>query len=94
MKLSESIKPISYLKTNAAEIMREFSLPGSHTLVITQNGEAKAALIDIQTYDKLQESINMLKLLAQSNDSIQKGKVKPAKKVFQDIKQRIQDQKS
>lgn len=89
MKLSECVKPISYLKANAAGIIREFASGGQHTLIITQNGEAKAVLLDIKTYDEYQESIAMLKLLTQSKTSLQSGKVKPAKQAIEDIKKKI-----
>ncbi|MDR2884875.1 MAG: type II toxin-antitoxin system Phd/YefM family antitoxin [Deferribacteraceae bacterium] len=59
MKLSEQIKPISYLKANAAEIIRTINeIDGQY--IITQNGEAKAVLIGIDTYDKMQETIALL----------------------------------
>ncbi len=86
MKLSQSVKPISYLKANAAAIIHDFENGIQNTLIITQNGEAKAAFMDIKTYDEIQETIAMLKLLAQSNHSIQQGRVKPAAKTFEDIK--------
>jgi prevent-host-death family protein len=89
MKLSQSVKPISYLKANAAGIIKDFKKGDGHTLVITVNGEAQAVLIDIKTYDETQETIAMLKLLAQSNQSIQQGRVKPADKAFSDIKKKI-----
>jgi prevent-host-death family protein len=91
MKLSDCVKPISYLKANAARILREFDRGGEHTLIITSNGEAKAVLMDIRTYDKNQESTALLKLLAQSKDSLRQGKLKPAKKAFEDIKRKISD---
>ncbi len=91
MKLSNCVKPISYLKANAAGIIREFASGGEHTLIITSNGEAKAVLIDIQTYDETQETIALLKLLALSNRSLQLGKVKPAKQAFEDVKKRFRD---
>jgi len=89
MKLSECVKPISYLKANAAGIIREFGSGGQHTLIITQNGEAKAVLIDIKTYDLYQESMAMLKILSQSKASLSERKVKPAKKAIEDIKKKI-----
>ena len=89
MKLSQRVKPISYLKANAAAIIHDFEKGVQHTLVITQNGEAKAVLMDIKTFDENQETISMLKLLAQSNHSIQQGRVKLASKAFEDIKKKI-----
>ena len=85
MKYSESVKPISYLKAHASEIIRNLS-EKQQTLIITQNGEAKAVVQDIKAYEELQESLALLKILAQSTSDIQKGNLKPAKNVFKDIK--------
>ena len=90
MKLSERIKPISYLKAHAAKIIRDLAAqPG--TLVITQNGQAKAVVQDIDTYEQTQESLAMLKLLAQSQRSVEAGKHKPLKKAFADLAARTKD---
>lgn len=85
MKYSESVKPISYLKAHASEIIRNLS-EKQQTLIITQNGEAKAIVQDIKAYEELQESLALLKILAQSTSDIQKGDFKPAKDVFRNIK--------
>ena len=87
MKYSESVKPISYLKAHAAEIIREISKK-HQTLIITQNGEAKAIVQDIKAYEELQESLALLKILAQSSSDIQKGNLKPAKNVLNNIRNR------
>lgn len=81
MKLAEAVKPISYLKANAAELIRDVSR-GGKSFVITQHGEAKAMLINISTYEALQESVALLKMLAQSQKSLKEGRVKPLKKAF------------
>ena len=87
MKYSESVKPISYLKAHASEIIRNLS-EKQQTLIITQNGEAKAIVQDIKAYEELQESLALLKILAQSTSDIQKGDLKPANDVFKSIKDR------
>lgn len=90
MNLSERIKPISYLKAHAAKIIRDLSSqPG--TMVITQNGQAKAVVQDIGTYEQTQESLAMLKLLAQSQRSVEAGKHKTLKKAFADLAARTKD---
>ena len=89
MKYSESIKPISYLKAHASEIIRELS-NNQQTLIITQNGEAKAIVQDIKMYEELQESLALLKIIAHSNANIQKGEVKLAREAFKDIQSRIE----
>jgi prevent-host-death family protein len=70
MKLSKSVKPISYLKAHASEIFNHLN-EDRETLIITQNGEAKAALVDIHEYEQMMESLAMLKMIAQSKKSIQ-----------------------
>ena len=85
MKLSESVKPISYLKSHTAEVLREVS-EGQLTMVITQHGEARAVLQDIASYEQTQESLALLKMLAQSSKSIQEGRSKPLKKAFADVR--------
>jgi len=90
MKLSESVKPISYLKSHTAEALRDVS-EGQRTMVITQHGEAKAVLQDIASYEQTQESLALLKMLAQSSKSIQEGRSKPLKKAFVDIRKHVRE---
>jgi prevent-host-death family protein len=90
MKLSESVKPISYLKSHTAEALRDVS-EGQRTMVITQHGEAKAVLQDIASYEQTQESLALLKMLAQSSKSIQEGRSKPLKKAFADVRKHIRE---
>ena len=88
MKLSESIKPISYLKSHTADALREVA-EGNRTLVITQHGEAKAVLQDITSYEQTKESLALLKMLAQSRKSMQAGRSKTVKKAFADVRKRV-----
>ena len=67
MKLSESIKSISYLKANAANLIDDIN-KNQKTFIITQNGEAKVVVQDIKMYEKTQDTMAMLKLLAMTND--------------------------
>ena len=78
MKYSTRIKSISYLKANAAEIVRQFAHK-REPLVITQNGEAKAVIQDVASYEETQETMALLKILALGNRQIEEGKVVPAK---------------
>jgi prevent-host-death family protein len=84
MKLRERIKPVSYLKAHTAQLISELSTRRG-TVVITQNGEARAVVQDIESYEQTQESLAMLKLLAQSQRNIEAGKHKPLKKAFADL---------
>ena len=88
MKYSESIKPISYLKTHASEVIRDVS-NNQKTLVITHNGEAKVVLQDVKVYEKTQESIALLKMLALSGKEIKLGKYKPLQTSLKNVQKKI-----
>lgn len=87
MKLSGRIKPISYLKANADEILRSIREQGE-PLIITQNGEAKAVVQDIDSYEQMQETVSLLKILALGNRQIEAGQVRPAVEVIADLRER------
>lgn len=76
MRYSTQVKPISYLKANAAEVLVHLSQE-REPMVITQNGEAKAVLQDIATYEETQETLAMLKILALGHQHMAAGQVKP-----------------
>jgi len=76
MRYSAQIKPISYLKANAAEVLQELA-ERRNPLVITQNGEAKAVLQDVASYEQTQETLALLKVLALGSRQVEEGRVKP-----------------
>ncbi|WP_321952359.1 type II toxin-antitoxin system Phd/YefM family antitoxin [Paraburkholderia bannensis] len=80
MRFSSQVKPISYLKANAAEVLAQLA-EQREPLIITQNGEAKAVLQDVASYEETQETLALLKLLALGNQEVAAGKVKPASDV-------------
>lgn len=88
MKLSERVKPVSYLKAHAPEMIRSLS-EGEGPVVITLHGEAKAVLQDVVHYEEAQETLALLKVLALTNAQVQAGKVSPATDVFERIRKRI-----
>ncbi len=88
MKFSEAVKPISYLKTHASEVIRNVS-ENQETLIITHNGEAKVILQDVKVYEKTQESIALLKILALSGKELKKGNYKTLNKSFENVRSRI-----
>lgn len=87
MKLSEQIKPISYLKAHAAEVVRNLS-GQSGPLIITQNGEAKAVMQDIKSFEQTQETMALLKMLALGTRQIEEAKVQPAADVVARLRKR------
>jgi prevent-host-death family protein len=87
MPLSHQIKPISYLKAHASEIVRDIGKK-QDPMIITQNGEAKAVLQDIESFEQTQETMALLKILALGTSQIEKGKVQPATDVIKRLRNR------
>lgn len=87
MKHSESIKPISYIKSHAADVIEKMN-KDQKPLIITQNGEAKVILQDLKRYENEQEALKMLKVIAQGQAEIENGEVVSAKKAFQSIRKK------
>ena len=81
MNYTNQIKPISYLKANAAEVLDTLT-QSREPLVITQNGEAKAVLQDVASYNETQETMALLKILALGNRDLEEGRVAPTDDVF------------
>lgn len=75
MRYSTQVKPISYLKANAAEVLLHLA-EQREPMVITQNGEAKAVIQDVASYEETQETLALLKILALGNQEIEAGKVR------------------
>ena len=80
MRYSTRIKPISYLKANAAEVLEDLQ-EQRQPLIITQNGEAKAVIQDVASYEETQETLALLKILALGGEQVAQGKVKSVRDV-------------
>jgi prevent-host-death family protein len=77
MRLVDHVKPISYLKSDAAQIVKDLTASGE-PLLITQNGEAKLVVQDVQSYEDTQQTLALLKILALGQKDIEQGKFKDA----------------
>lgn len=87
MKLSSQIRPISYLKAHAAEIVRNLA-EQQEPMIITQNGEAKVVLQDIESYEQTQQTMALLKILALGMRQVEEGEVLPAENVIKRLRER------
>ena len=76
MRYSIQIKPISYLKANAAEVLQVLE-KHRKPLIITQNGEAKAVIQDVASYEETQETLALLKILALGSQQVERGEITP-----------------
>lgn len=84
MTLATQIKPISYLKSNAADIVKEFAT-NPEPLIITQNGEAKMVVVEISQYERQQEQLALLRLIALGRKEYRAGNYTEAQAFFEDM---------
>jgi prevent-host-death family protein len=84
MKLSSQIKPISYLKSHTADIVKELT-DTREPMFITQNGEAKMVVMDVRSYEEHEETLALLKILALGQRDIEQGYYRSADDVFADM---------
>ncbi len=87
MRYSTQIKPISYLKANAAEVLHDLAA-GGDPIIITQNGEAKAVIQDVVSYEQTQETLAFLKLMALGQQDIEAGRTEPLLDVIEQLRAR------
>lgn len=88
MRYSTQVRPVSYLKANVAEVLADVHRTREPVL-ITQNGQAKAVLVDVVSYEKTQETLAMLKLLALGQREIAAGETVDARSAIEELKARI-----
>ncbi len=68
-----NVRPITELKNRTKALIREV-VDGGQAMVITQNGKPQVVVMDAAEHDRLQDTLAMLKLLAQSVDSLARGR--------------------
>lgn len=88
MQLHSNIKPISWLKNNAKQLIESVDETGN-PMIITQNGEAKAVVMNIREYDQMQESLALLRMLADSAADVEAGRLHDSDEVFAGIREII-----
>ena len=90
MSLETDIRPISYLKSRAADLLKQVN-ETQRPVIITQNGEPRAILQDPASYQNMRNAIGLLKLIGQGEEAIREGRFKTQDEVFQDLHKRIAD---
>ena len=90
MKLTDSVKPISYLKAHASELLRGVA-ESRNPLVITMNGEAAVVVQDVASYEETRESLALLKMLAQSRESAAAGRTSPFRESLRRVRRALEE---
>jgi prevent-host-death family protein len=88
MKMSEDIRPVTYLKSRTADLLDQVN-ETKRPVIITQNGEARGVLQDTESYENMKAAIALLKLMVQGEEDIRKGRLSGQEEVFNRIEQRL-----
>jgi prevent-host-death family protein len=88
MRMKEDLRPVTYLKNNAADLLEQINVT-RRAVVITQNGEARAVLQDPESYEQTRRAIGLLKLVAQGESDVKVGRVVPADNVFAGLRKTL-----
>jgi prevent-host-death family protein len=88
VNLTEDVKPISYIKANAAQML-DYINQQKNPVIVTQHGEAKGVFLDIESYQDMINALSLMKLLQFSEKSIREGKVYDSDKVFLELRKKI-----
>jgi PHD/YefM family antitoxin component YafN of YafNO toxin-antitoxin module len=91
MRLKEDIKPLTYLESRAGDVLKQVN-ESRRPLVIIEEGEAKAVILDVDSYQALRDAVWLLQLAAQGEADVQAGRVLPQNEVFARIRSRLREE--
>lgn len=92
MKIKEDVRPVTYLKTKAADLLKQIN-ETHRPVIITQNGEARAVLQDPESYENMRAAIGLLKLIAQGEEDIRHNRASRHEDVFGRLESRLKSGK-
>lgn len=84
MSLKKDIRPVTHLKTKAADLLKQVT-DTRRPVIITQNGEPRAVLQDAKSFEDMRYALGLMKLISQGEEDVRKGKVRSQADVFSDI---------
>lgn len=90
MNIKQDIKPVTYLKSKAADILKQINKT-HRPVIITQNGEPRAVLQDPESYENMRNAIGMLKLISEGENEIRTGKARSQQEVFESLENILKD---
>ena len=91
MRLKEDIKPVAFLKTRAEDLLEQVN-ESRRPIVITENGEARAVVLDIESYEALRDATLLLRIAAQGEADLQAGRFLPQDEAFARVRSRLKGQ--
>ena len=91
MNISSDIRPVTYLKSRAADLLKQIN-DTHRPVIITQNGEPRAVIQDPQSYEDMRNAIGILKLISMGEEDIKNGSILEQEAVFKNIEEKMKKQ--
>jgi prevent-host-death family protein len=88
MRLKEDIRSVAFLKTRAEDLLEQVN-ESHRPVVITENGEARAVVLDIESYEALRDATLLLQIAAQGEADLQAGRFLPQNEAFTRVRSRL-----
>lgn len=88
MRIEHDVRPVTYMKTKAAELLRSVA-ESRRPVVITQSGEPRGVLMDFASYEELRQATLLLRLVAQGEADVREGRTEPQERVFKSVRARL-----
>ena len=88
MNIINDIRPVTYLKSRAADLLKQIN-DTHRPVIITQNGEPKAVLQDPESYENMRNAIGILKLISMGEEDIKSGNILEQEAVFKNIEEKM-----
>jgi prevent-host-death family protein len=88
MSIETDVRPITYLKSRAADLLKQVNETRRH-VIITQNGEPKAVLQDPASFEEMRNALTLMKMISQSEQAIRDGDIVSNEEVFRDLNERL-----
>jgi prevent-host-death family protein len=91
MRLKEDIKPLTYLESRAGDVLKQVS-ESRRPLVITEEGEARAVILDVESYQALRDAVLLLQIAAPGEADFKAGRVLSQDEAFARIRSRLREE--
>ena len=91
MNISSDIRPVTYLKSRAADLLKQIN-ETHRPVIITQTGEPRAVIQDPQSFEDMRNAIGILKLISMGEEDIKNENILEQEAVFKNIEEKMKKQ--
>lgn len=87
--IQETVRPIGDLINHYNEISKQCRI-NNEAVIITVNGRGDTVFLAYEEYNRIKAKIELLEILAESDEDVKYGRTAPIKDTFDDLKSIIE----